>query len=172
MASIMENLMDVLEQESAQYEKLLELAKEKTKVIVANDVTLLNQITEKEQILVDDVLAVDKKRVQTMKDIADVMNLNLDELTIPKLIGMLSARPTEQKRLAAANDSLRQAVTNVAKINEQNQELIKSALELVEFDLNLIKGLKAAPQTAEYNKGAMNAGTIMGMPVGGFDAKQ
>lgn len=172
MASLMENLMDILENETMQYEKLLELAKEKTKVIVANDIVLLNKMTEKEQILVDEILSVDKKRVQTMKDIAEVMNLNLEELTIPKLIKMLGARPTEQKRLAAVNDALKQTVTNVARINEQNQELIKNALELVEFDLNLIKGLKAAPQTAEYNKGAMNAGTIMGMPVGGFDAKQ
>lgn len=172
MASIMENLMDLLEEESRQYEQLLELAKQKTPIIVANDIALLNQITEKEQILVDDVLATDKKRVQTMKDIAEVMNLNLEELTVPKLIQMLGARPSEQKRLAAANDALKLAVTNVAKINAQNQELIKSALELVEFDLNLMKGLKAAPQTAEYNKGALNAGTIMGMPAGGFDAKQ
>lgn len=172
MASLMENLMDLLEEECSQYEKLLEVTKEKTKIIVSNDILALNQITEKEQILVDEVLSVDKKRVETMKDIANVMNQDVETLTIPGLIAMLKVRPSEQKRLAQANDSLKQAVQNVAKINEQNKELIASALELVEFDLNLVKGLKAAPQTAEYNKGAMNAGTIMGMPVGGFDAKQ
>ena len=88
------------------------------------------------------------------------------------LIKALDVRAQEQRRLSEASDKLKETVKAMARINEQNRELLQSALEMVEFDLNLVRGLKAAPQTAEYNKGAMNAGNYMAPSRGGFDAKQ
>jgi len=57
-------------------------------------------------------------------------------------------------------------------VNEQNRDLIQQSLEMVEFDLNLIHSMKSAPQTANYNKGAYTAGTVIGTDTGSFDAKQ
>ena len=58
------------------------------------------------------------------------------------------------------------------RVNEQNKELLDSALEMVEFELNLLQAMNAAPETANYNRGAYNAGSTMGVTPGGFDAKQ
>lgn len=172
MASLMENLMDVLEEEGGYYDALLELSMKKTEVIVSNDIPALQQITEQEQLLVDQVNDVDKRRMGIMEDMANVMNRDVGTLTIPVLIKALDARAQEQRRLSEASDKLKETVKAMAQINEQNRELLQSALEMVEFDLNLVRGLKAAPQTAEYNKGAMNAGNYMAPSRGGFDAKQ
>ena len=158
MASLMENLMDVLEEEGGYYDALLELSMKKTEVIVSNDIPALQQITEQEQLLVDQVNDVDKRRMGIMEDMANVMNRDVGA--------------QEQRRLSEASDKLKETVKAMARINEQNRELLQSALEMVEFDLNLVRGLKAAPQTAEYNKGAMNAGNYMAPSRGGFDAKQ
>ena len=57
-------------------------------------------------------------------------------------------------------------------MNEQNRILIENALEMVEFDMNMLQAMKAAPETANYNRGAFNTGTLMGVDAGGFDAKQ
>jgi hypothetical protein len=57
-------------------------------------------------------------------------------------------------------------------INERNGELIRHSLELVEFDLNLLQAMKTAPQTANYNRGAYNAGNTYSAGYNGFDAKQ
>ena len=162
MASLMENLMDVLEEEGGYYDALLELSMKKTEVIVSNDIPAL----------VDQVNDVDKRRMGIMEDMANVMNRDVGTLTIPVLIKALDARAQEQRRLSEASDKLKETVKAMAQINEQNRELLQSALEMVEFDLNLVRGLKAAPQTAEYNKGAMNAGNYMAPSRGGFDAKQ
>ena len=43
--------------------------------------------------------------------------------------------------------------------------------EAVEFDMNMLQSMKAAPETANYNRGAYSAGTHMGVD-GRFDAKQ
>lgn len=172
MASLMENLLDILEQENKEYEALLELSMKKTRVIVMNDVAQLTAITEEEQQEVDRIRALDKEREEVMKDIAGVMNMDVQTLKLGKLVEILAGRPQEQKRLAAVKDALHVTTQNMARINAQNKELLENALELVEFDLNLVRGLKAAPETAEYNRGALNAGNLMGVPSGRFDAKQ
>ncbi|MGN0307998.1 MAG: flagellar protein FlgN, partial [Lachnospiraceae bacterium] len=73
---------------------------------------------------------------------------------------------------AQAYDELRQVVEQMVRVNQHNQELIQQSLDIVEFDLQLIHSLRCAPQTANYNKGAYTAGTIMGVGTGNFDAKQ
>lgn len=172
MASLMETLMDILEQENKEYKVLLDLSMKKTRIIVANDIAQLSAITEEEQKQVDRINALDKQREVAMQDIANVMNMDVQTLKLGKLIDMLAGRPTEQRRLTEVKDALHETTQHMARINAQNKELLENALELVEFDLNIVRGLKAAPETAEYNRGALSAGNLMGVPSGRFDAKQ
>ena len=55
-------------------------------------------------------------------------------------------------------------------VNDKNEMLLKQAIEMVEFDISLIKSLRQAPETANYNKNAYNTGTLLGNS--GFDFKQ
>jgi flagellar biosynthesis/type III secretory pathway chaperone len=168
----MENLMDILEQENKEYKALLDLSMKKTRIIVSNDIVALSAITEEEQKQVDRINVLDKQREVAMQDIANVMNMDVQTLKLGKLIEMLAGRPAEQRRLTEVKDALHETTQNMARINAQNKELLENALELVEFDLNIVRGLKAAPETAEYNRGAVSAGNLMGVPSGRFDAKQ
>ncbi len=172
MASLMENLMDILEQENREYKVLLDLSMKKTRIIVSNDIAQLSAITEEEQKQVDCINALDRQREVAMQDIANVMNMDVNTLKLGRLVEMLAGRPAEQRRLTAVKDALHETTQNMIRINAQNKELLESALELVEFDLNIVRGLKAAPETAEYNRGAVNAGNLMGVSSGRFDAKQ
>ena len=105
-------------------------------------------------------------------DIANVLNRDVDTLKLANLIEMLAARPVEQAKLAEAHDRLQKSVYGLKRVNEQNRELLTNALEMIEFEMNLLQASKAAPETANYNKGAYNAGDTMGVYNGGFDAKQ
>lgn len=172
MASLMENLMDVLEEEQTVYEQLLQLSMKKTPIIIKGDTVALQQITDEEQDVIDKINHLDKKRQEVMKDIANVMNKDVDTLRIIHLIQMLEKRPIEQKRLSSINDRLKETVDKMRRCNEQNKLLIESSLEMVAFDLNLIQSLKSAPETANYNRGALSAGSVMGPETGNFDAKQ
>ena len=58
------------------------------------------------------------------------------------------------------------------QVNEQNRELIQTSLELVQFEMNLMQSMQAAPETANYSRGAYNTGDTMGVTRGKFDAKQ
>lgn len=172
MASLMENLMDTLEGEQALYEELLQLSIDKTPILIKGDTAALQKITDEEQDVIDKINHLDKKRQEVMKDIANVINKDVDTLRVIHLIQMLEKRPAEQKRLASINDRLKETVDKMRRCNEHNKVLIESSLEMVAFDLNLIQNMKSAPETANYNKGALNAGSMMGAETGSFDAKQ
>ena len=172
MASLMENLIDVLNKECREYEGLLELSQKKTAVIVSNNLENLQKITDEEQDVVSRIANLEKKRVEVTADMANVLNKDVNTLKLTDLIGILEGRPQEQKALIDIHDSLQISVRGLKRVNEQNQELIKNALDMVEFDMHMLQAMKAAPETANYNKGAYNSGSTMGVVSSGFDAKQ
>ncbi len=168
----MEDLISILEQEDSLYEDLLKLSMSKTPVLISGDLEALSRITEDEQEIVNKVNALDKKREEGMKDIANVLGKDVKTLKLTDLIDVLRSRPAEQNRLAAIYDKLSDTIGQMKRTNEQNRELIESSLEMVQFDMNVLQAYKAAPETANYSKNALNSGAYMGNTKGGFDAKQ
>ena len=168
----MENLIEVLEQESGEYEGLLSLSQKKTPVIVSGNLEELQKITDDEQELVSRIGRLERKRREVIADIANVLNKDVESLKLNQIIDMLAARPAEQQKLAAIHDRLQSSVYELRRVNEQNKELLSNALEMVEFEMNLMQAAKAAPETANYTRGAYNTGDTMGVISGGFDAKQ
>lgn len=172
MASLMENLIEVLDLESTEYENLLGLSMKKTPVIVAGEMEELAKITDEEQNVVSIINRLEQRREEVFADIANVINKDVKTLKLSDLIEMLRSRPEEQQKLARVHDKLRSAAYEVKRVNEQNRLLIENALEMVEFDLNMLQAMKTAPETANYNKGAFNTGAHMGADGSGFDARQ
>ena len=172
MASLMEVLIDVLEQENQEYEKLLSLSMRKTSVIVSEDLAELTKITDEEQVIVSRINHLDNQRYEAVSDIADVLNKDVDKLKIVDLIKMLAGRTEEQEKLAAVFDRLRENVRGVKRANEQNGELIRDALELVQFNMNVLQSMNKAPESANCNRGAYNTGDMIGTSHMTFDAKQ
>ncbi len=172
MASLMEVLIDVLDKENQEYERLLTLSMRKTPVIVSEDLDELARITDEEQIIVSRINHLDNQRNEAINDIANVLNKDVNNLKIVDLIKMLAARPEEQEKLAAVFDSLQENVRGVKRINEQNRELLQEALELVQFNMNVLQAMNKAPETANYNKGAFSTGDMIGASHKTFDAKQ
>lgn len=172
MASLMETLIEVLEKENLEYGNLLELSMKKTPAIVSDDIKVLATITDEEQIIVSRINHLDKLRIEAVNDIANVLNKDVTKLKIVDLIKMLAAKPQEQAKLASVFDDLRRNVHAVKRINEQNKELIENALELVQFNMQMIQAMNKAPETANYNKGAYNTGDVIGTVNKAFDARQ
>lgn len=172
MASLMENLIEVLDKESREYESLLGLSMKKTPVIVSGNLEELAKITEEEQIVVSKIVNLDNKRQELFADIANVINRDVKKLMLADLVDILAQRPQEQQKLAKVHDRLKTVVHEVERVNNQNRTLIQNALEMVEFDMNMLQAMKTGPETANYNRGAYNTGAQMGPGAGGFDARQ
>ena len=168
----MENLIEVLGQESEEYEWLLALSQKKMRIIAGANLEDLQKITDDEQEVVSRLNRLEKRRIEVAADIANVLNKDVETMKLTNLIEMLSARPAEQAALAAVHDRLKSVVREVQRTNEQNRELLEEALELVNFEMNMLQAYKAAPETANYTRSAYNSGAQMGVDSGGFDAKQ
>ena len=142
------------------------------RIIAGANLEDLQKITDDEQEVVSRLNRLEKRRIEVAADIANVLNKDVETMKLTNLIEMLSARPAEQAALAAVHDRLKSVVREVQRTNEQNRELLEEALELVNFEMNMLQAYKAAPETANYTRSAYNSGAQMGVDSGGFDAKQ
>lgn len=170
MASLMDNLVEVLEEENTQYERLVELSKDKKQAIIQADIAALEKITEQEQDVSSVLLNLDNRRDAVLKDMADVLGKDFEEMTITRLIGYLEQQPKEQERLSRIRAKILTTGNQMQEWNKRNEALLNQALEMVEFDLTLFKSMRQAPETANYDKNAYNTGDLLGSS--GFDAKQ
>ena len=167
MASLLENLIDVLDKENTEYEKLVVLSDRKTPVIIQGDIDTLGSITEQEQEIVGIIQQLEKQRTEALADIANVVNRDVETLKLINLIQM-----EQQEQLTRVHNRLKATIQKLKEINEKNQMLIGDAMEMVDFNLKMLQGLKSAPQTANYSKNAYCTGSSLGVLQGGFDAKQ
>jgi len=171
VASLIEELIETLNKENEEYGKLLELSRQKSAVIVERNIPALEKITDDEQNVMTTIGKLDAKRDQVTRDIADVINKDAETLKLSVLIDLLSKQPDEQRRLSEIHDKLKVTVGNVRTINESNRQLIEQSLEMVDFDLNMIRSMRQAPETNNYGRSAVSTGETLGS-VRGFDAKQ
>lgn len=170
MASLMEELLEVLGEEESRYQTLAKLGEEKRQAIVKADIAALDAVTVKEQDVSSELLNISHRRTSVLKDIATVLGKDPRELTLTKLIGYLDKQPVEQERLREQRDRLLKTGGKMQSLNQQNEELLQRALEMVEFDLTLLRSMKQVPETANYDRSANNTGDLLG--TSGFDAKQ
>ena len=170
MASLMDNLLEVLEEEDGKYRQLVELSQEKKDVLIRADIDRLNQITEREQDITTDLQQMEKKRREVLADMAIVLRRKEEDLTLDSMVDLLDSQPEEKERLVQLRDRLRKTLDEMNEINSRNQMLLQQAIDMVEFDLTLFRSMRQAPETANYDRHAENTGQLLGSS--GFDARQ
>ena len=170
MASLMDDLTQVLENETVEYKKLVELSESLREALIASDVPAVERLTADQEEVSNGIQSLESRRTRIMNDIAVVLNKKPEELKVSMLEQSLAGQPALQERLAAVRTELKQAMDELKRINHTNQALLRQSMELLEFDLNLFRSMRQAPETANYNKSAVNTGDLLGSR--GFDAKQ
>lgn len=171
MASLVEELIDVLGEEQQQYDALLKVSLEKTSVIVSNNLTRLQEIAVQEQDILDVLVNLDKKRDTCMSSIASVLNKRVKHLTVSHIIELMEGQPEYQQPLAKLHTELTHTIKQLREVSSHNQDLLQGAIEMTEFEINLIQSLKQAPETANYSRESYSGATL-GASVSAFDAKQ
>ncbi len=170
MASLMDELLLTMDGETEQYEKLINLNGEKKDSIIYKKLDVLEAITAEEQAIADSLLELEKRRAELLRSIAAVMGHDGEQITVSWMIDNLQNQPVERNQLITAKVRLKDAADNAQILNIQTQNLLRQALEMVEFDITLLKSAKQAPQTSNYGRDAETTGSILGKS--GFDAKQ
>jgi hypothetical protein len=170
VASLIEDLLNIMTMEKDGYDRLYSLSEKKREAIVSQDLQRLEKIAGKEQKIGDELKSLENKRVRALRSMAVVLGHDNEELTVTSVIDLISKQPKEAAALTKARDELVRSANRMQVLNEQIQVLLKHAMEMVEFDMTLIKSMRGAPETGNYNRSAYNTGDIL--PGGGFDTKQ
>ena len=131
MASLMDDLLDVIEQEENHYRKLIGLSTDKKDAIIKGDIRRLEDITNEEQDVTSILKNLETKRSGVLADMADVLGQDAETLTVRKMIDLLEKQPNEQKKLSDLCDRLRHTLDEMSAVNEQNRVLLEQALEMV-----------------------------------------
>ncbi len=171
MASLIEELIDTLGKEAEHYNELIEIAENKTRVIVSNDLVALQEITVKEQYMVEKINSLDKRREEIVKNIGIVVNKDPSTINIKYVIEMMEKQPKEKKHLCEVHDLLKKTIRRLVEINNHNKSLIQQSLEMIEFNMNFIQSTRMSPGNQGYNKGASQF-DMPGVHTSMFDAKQ
>jgi len=170
MASLMEELIATLRKEQEAYQELLPVVEKKTQAIIANDLKMVQEITEFEQSAIGKISGLEQKRTEVMKNISVVLNKNVPELTMPNLIKMLDRQPEEQQALAEIHKELTMLLKRLSEVNGHNRNLIEQSLEMISYNMNLLQSTRIVPG----NNYTRNAGQwdMTASQTGMFDAKQ
>lgn len=166
----MDDLALVLEAEVSEYKKLISLSEAMKDAIIVSDLTKVTETTGKQEAVTNDIQSLETKRIRIMKEMAIVMNVDPSKLKVSDLEKTLTKQPELKDRLAKVRAELKKTMEELNRINSMNQVLIHQAMDFIEFDLNLLRSTKQAPETANYNRNAYNTGELLGGS--GFDAKQ
>lgn len=83
---------------------------------------------------------------------------------------MLEKRPEDKQKILDLREALRLTMIEIATVNKENESLLKQSMEMLEYDMNLVRSTKVAPRTANYDRNAYNVDSIL--PGNGYNVKQ
>ena len=171
MASLMEELIDTLDKEDRLYADLIPIQEEKIRAIIANDLDSLSRLQGQVQVLVDQVGNLENKRLHVTEDIATVLGIKPEEMNLEKLVNKLNNQPKEKETLEKLHDRLKQTMGRLQELNLQNKKLLTEALEMVEFNMNVIRSTRMSSGSSNYSSNAAQV-DYGDYGAGMFDAKQ
>lgn len=170
MASLIDSLINIMNDENRQYTELLDLSNNKTTAIVKGDVGQLQEIFGKEQKLIDILNRLEMERQSCVADICKILHLSAAEVKVSQIVRLLEKKQAEHDALEQSYLSLKKTVNQLTQVNDNNRLLLKESMDMINFEINLAKNASMAPQTANYGKGAYEETGGMGST--SFDARQ
>ncbi len=153
MAGLIHDLIAILGEQKECYTGLLTLAQYKTDSIVNREMEFLEEVLKREQEFIGRSSRLEKNREDILKDISNVLNLNLKELTISNLILKLDKTPDEQEKLRQLRKELLDIVEEIKQHNTTNEGLLNQSLEFIDFTLHAIQSMNSYPSSGYQNKG-------------------
>ncbi|MCR5797236.1 MAG: flagellar protein FlgN [Eubacterium sp.] len=171
MASLIEELITTLDEEERLYDGLIPIQERKIRAIVANNLDDINSISAEEQVIVDKLGNLENKRLRVNADMETVLGRKKGSMNLEDVIASLKNQPEEQKALKEIHDRLKKTIARIKDLNAQNKSLLEESIEMLEFNMNVIRSTRMNPGSSNYSSGA----TQVDMNESGtssFDAKQ
>ncbi len=140
MATIIDELIEVIEKQIGLYKEIYAISSEKKNVIIINDLETLQNMNTVENSIVNQVNKLEKLRLSIVTDICTVLGLVEDEFTLTKLSEKLTTS-NDKEKIINLRDEIRCIMDNIKAVNDLNSQLINNSLEYIDFSLNLMRNV-------------------------------
>ena len=165
MAGLINELIDILQGQLQNYDELLVLSAEKRNVVIENNTEMLQKITQAENSIIGRNQRMENKRLEVIGNIANVLNHNVEELTISSLIELIKDQE-EHLALVKVRDNLVETLEALKVENDRNAILLESSIDFINFTVNL---MRSSEDNDPFNRQRKKT---PGAEKGFFDAKQ
>lgn len=152
MAGIIYELIDVLDAEKECYEGLCTLGQYKQTAVVNKNIEFLQEVVLKEEEFIGRVGVLEKRRDSLMKDIAIVLGISGERITITSIIEKMGASTEFGKQLTQLRDTIKEQLQDIRKQSELNKQLLTDSLEMVNFMINAVESSRGYAHIENYNK--------------------
>lgn len=158
MSGLINELLQVLIDEAGLYDDLIKISGDKKNSIIDNDIDLLKDITCQENTIAGKMQRLEKKRLSIITDIANVLNEKEANITLSSLANIIIEQPESEKMKKVALH-LKESLSALKELNEQNKVLIENALEYIDFSINVIRSsIDTSPAVYSANGEQLSTG--------------
>lgn len=133
-------LLETMERLQESHESLLELAQDKTQIIVSNNLEQLNLMVNKESKWIRVISEANQQRILLINSYLISRGYNPNPLiTVGDLIKVIF-NAQEKQALMQAQQKLLATVMQLKSVNNFNQELIEQSLSFINYTVDLVLG--------------------------------
>jgi flagellar biosynthesis/type III secretory pathway chaperone len=119
---------------------LVELAEQKTSILVMNKVDKLNQIVNKETSLMKKIMELDFQRIEEISGFLTEKGYKPNpNITVGDLIKLV-VKAEDKKQLTDSQRQLLSTIDKLREINSLNQKLIEQSLAFIEYSMDIVLG--------------------------------
>jgi len=136
MRQTLADLCTLLQEQKEVLERMLELADEERKILIAGESEKLENVIRLELKELNKLGAVEKKRLALHKVIAAELGLQDDEITVSNIAE--KSQPDERDAIKKLQTELMPLIEEHSSVNKENRELIKTHVEYSETMLELM----------------------------------
>lgn len=135
MATLTDNIIAIITNQTILYEELLVIADEKKDALVNKDATALNSLVAKETGIVKLLEKLENAENRLLNDISVVINQNVE---FARDLAEILPKEEDKKSFAFITQKRINLAVEIKKANAGNSKLLESALTSVDFTLNLM----------------------------------
>jgi len=137
-------LIDILQNQLALYEELLEMSRQKKVFLIKNNIEAIRHITARESSLISKLQNFEREREKAVSELAGRLRVPPRGLTLSEIVDRMNNSPA-RNQLADLRMRLRAGMDELKLLNEQNKALINQSLEYIDFTMNLLRSSVSGP---------------------------
>lgn len=153
MGKFIEELIDLIRQEEKVLKAFLNLLNLQKQYLLANEIEQFQGTVERQEALIDEIKTLEKKRIEKVKEMAEVEGMQEDEITLTHLIEITLGDVSEE--LKGLKQSLSKLVERIRRANRVNGMLIKRSLDIIQQSVGWM--IDAADISSVYDPNGRSA---------------